>query len=106
MIEEVELHPVITRQEDLDKIDNKFPAQQPTRIFRNSAKITVGGRLKALFLKPKDSLAPIPDSHYKPALKVLDAPWKMFPWRPSKDNTRPMVKQQRVGGDLVFWYLK
>jgi 2-oxoglutarate-Fe(II)-dependent dioxygenase family protein len=59
-----------------------------------------------LFLKPKDNLAPIPDSHYKPVLKTFDAPWKMFPWRPSKDNTRPMVKQQRVGGDLVFWYLK
>jgi hypothetical protein len=89
---EIEIHPVITKQEDLDAIENKFPDQQPSRIFADSVKITCGGKLKALFLKPKDNKAPIPESHYKPALKVLDAPWKMFPWRPS--------------GDLVFWYLK
>lgn len=106
MIEEIEVQPVITEQKDLDAIENKFPDQQPSRIFTDSVKITCGGKLKALFLKPKDNKAPIPEFHYKPALKVLDAPWKMFPWRPSKDNTRPMVKQQRVGGDLVFWYLK
>jgi len=106
VIEEIEIQPEITEQKDLDKLENKFPNQQPNRIIRNSARITVGGKLKALFLKPEDNLAPISEGHYKPVLKTFDAPWKMFPWRPSKNNGRQMVKQRRVGGDLVFWYLK
>ena len=106
MIEELDLQPYRGMLKKLKKNENKFPDEQPSHIFRNSVKITCGGKLIALFLKPKDNLAPIPDHHYKPALKTLDAPWKMFPWHPSKGNGRPMVKQLRVGGDLIFGFLK
>jgi hypothetical protein len=104
-MEELEVQPVI-EQEKLDEKENQFPDVLPARIFTDSVKITCGGKLKALFLKPKDNLAPIPESHYKPVLNVFDndKPTKLY-WRPTKDNGRPMVKQNRVGGDLTLGFL-
>lgn len=100
-MEELDITPVI-EQEKLDEKENQFPDAQPNRIFKDSVKITCGGQLKALFLKPKDNRAPIPTKHYDPALNALD---KKFYWRPSKDNGRPMVKQRSVGGDLTLGFL-
>jgi hypothetical protein len=101
MIPELDL-PEAASPAKLDEKENEFPDARPTRIFTDSVKITCDGKLKALFLKPKDNLAPIPTGHYRPALNVFE---KKLYWRPSKDNGRPMVKQSSVGGDLTLGFL-
>jgi hypothetical protein len=104
MIEELELQPIPGAQEKLADSENQFPDEQPSRIFTNSVKITCEGKLKALFLKPGDNLAPISQSHYKPVLKTFDDRNRLV-WRPSKISGRPMVKQQHIGGDLTLGFL-
>src|SRR3974390_878985 len=80
--------------------ENLLPNIKPSRIFTNSVKISSGGKLKALFLKAKDS--PITEKHYKPALNGL----RKMQFRPASISDRPMVKQNRIGGDLLLGWLK
>ena len=79
--------------------ENLLPDTKPSRIFKESVKITSEGKLKALFLKAKDS--PITDGHYKPALNAL----RKMQFRSASISDRPMVKQNRIGGDLLLGWL-